>query len=315
MLIGLLDMNVAIWANKDSDYNRLNNHAILGGHFAPVRGGQFTPEMRGSVCAGKRGSICPEFPLGRFLSIDPLFKEYPFYSPYQYNSNTPIWIVDLLGLGDPLTVMQIRGNRASNLQGMVRNGGTRPHQGYDLAAAPGTSTLAVKNAIVHATGNSASYGNYITLRITNEDGTTSYAYYAHLDCIGVEDGQNVTEGQEIGTTGQTGNAQGQALSEAHLHFEYRSEPTPGLGLAGRLDPNDVLDTKFYSQDLNANQTNTGVIRVNQDGSRIAMNLDGTTIEMAPIQEIQMIQPRAVVVPQVNVQLELPTRVPVPNTQN
>lgn len=55
-------MNVAIWANKDSDYNRLNNHAILGGQFAPVRGGQFTPEMRGSVCAGKRGSICPEFP-------------------------------------------------------------------------------------------------------------------------------------------------------------------------------------------------------------------------------------------------------------
>ena len=62
MLIRLLDMNVAIWANKDSDYNRLNNHAILGGHFAPVRGGQFTPEKRGSVCAGKRGSICPEFP-------------------------------------------------------------------------------------------------------------------------------------------------------------------------------------------------------------------------------------------------------------
>ena len=61
-------MNVAIWANKDSDYNRLNNHAILGGHFAPVRGGQFTPETRGSVCPGRRGSICPEFPYGKMLS-------------------------------------------------------------------------------------------------------------------------------------------------------------------------------------------------------------------------------------------------------
>lgn len=35
--------------------------------------------------------------LGRFLSIDPLTKDYPWYSPYQFAGNKPIWAVDLDG--------------------------------------------------------------------------------------------------------------------------------------------------------------------------------------------------------------------------
>ncbi len=36
--------------------------------------------------------------LGRFLSLDPLFKGYPFYSPYQFAGNKPIQALDLDGL-------------------------------------------------------------------------------------------------------------------------------------------------------------------------------------------------------------------------
>jgi RHS repeat-associated protein len=36
--------------------------------------------------------------LGRFLSVDPLFRSYPFYSPYQFAGNMPIAAVDLDGL-------------------------------------------------------------------------------------------------------------------------------------------------------------------------------------------------------------------------
>ncbi|MCU0442738.1 MAG: hypothetical protein MUE96_10095 [Bacteroidia bacterium] len=36
--------------------------------------------------------------LGKFLSTDPLEKEYPFYTPYQFASNTPIMAVDVDGL-------------------------------------------------------------------------------------------------------------------------------------------------------------------------------------------------------------------------
>ena len=35
--------------------------------------------------------------VGRFLSVDPLISEYPYYTPYQYAGNKPIWFVDLDG--------------------------------------------------------------------------------------------------------------------------------------------------------------------------------------------------------------------------
>ena len=36
--------------------------------------------------------------LGRFLSMDPLFAGYPYYTPYQFAGNRPIWAIDLDGL-------------------------------------------------------------------------------------------------------------------------------------------------------------------------------------------------------------------------
>ncbi len=38
--------------------------------------------------------------LGRFLSVDPLSDKYPWYTPYQFAGNKPIWCVDLDGLED-----------------------------------------------------------------------------------------------------------------------------------------------------------------------------------------------------------------------
>ncbi len=36
--------------------------------------------------------------IGKFLSVDPLTKKYPFYTPYQFASNTPLMSVDIDGL-------------------------------------------------------------------------------------------------------------------------------------------------------------------------------------------------------------------------
>jgi RHS repeat-associated protein len=36
--------------------------------------------------------------LGKFLSVDPLTSSYPYYTPYQFAGNKPIWAVDLDGL-------------------------------------------------------------------------------------------------------------------------------------------------------------------------------------------------------------------------
>jgi RHS repeat-associated protein len=36
--------------------------------------------------------------IGKFLSVDPLADEYPWYTPYQFAGNMPIWAIDLDGL-------------------------------------------------------------------------------------------------------------------------------------------------------------------------------------------------------------------------
>jgi len=41
--------------------------------------------------------------IGKFLSVDPLFKSYPMLTPYQFASNMPIWAIDLDGLEAVIT--------------------------------------------------------------------------------------------------------------------------------------------------------------------------------------------------------------------
>ena len=45
--------------------------------------------------------------LGRFLSVDPLTSSYPWYTPYQFAGNTPIWAVDLDGLEEKIVTQSV----------------------------------------------------------------------------------------------------------------------------------------------------------------------------------------------------------------
>ncbi|MCB9251871.1 MAG: hypothetical protein H6605_05350 [Flavobacteriales bacterium] len=48
--------------------------------------------------------------LGRFLSVDPLTREYPWYSPYHFAGNMPIWATDIDGLEPRLASKSSNGN-------------------------------------------------------------------------------------------------------------------------------------------------------------------------------------------------------------
>lgn len=137
----------------------------------------------------------------------------------------------------PLNSNVIRRNSLGNTFGMVRNGGQRAHQGWDLLAYPGTRCYAVADGVV-TTGVSGDYGNFISLEFEHR-GRSLFAYYAHLSMAVARTGQRVSAGEWIGLTGNTGNASTMTGDDQHLHFEIRTIRQPGHGLGGRLSPKAV----------------------------------------------------------------------------
>lgn len=173
---------------------------------------------------------------------------------------------------DPLVEMQIRRNRASNLFGKVRNNSTKNHQGFDYYANQGTNIIAVADSVVDriVDPESGDYGKQLVLKLNR---CNYYAFYAHLSEITVKVGDVISKGDIIGKTGNTGNASTMKGDDQHLHFECRTSSNLGIGLVGRVSPNNIVSTKFYSQDdSKLNQSGLGVKKVNKDGNETLMNI-------------------------------------------
>jgi murein DD-endopeptidase MepM/ murein hydrolase activator NlpD len=89
------------------------------------------------------------------------------------------------------------------------------HNGIDLAASIGTPVHASLAGVVRGTGNTDatkgcySFGKWVYIQHANGLGTI----YAHLSEIDVSQGQQVSTGQLLGYSGETGYATG-----PHLHF-------------------------------------------------------------------------------------------------
>jgi murein DD-endopeptidase MepM/ murein hydrolase activator NlpD len=128
----------------------------------------------------------------------------------------------------------------SAMFGMVRNNGTRAHQGVDLAIGINHRIYAVEDGTVVQVRNQGDHGISLTIRMetSNPNLNGLFAFYSHLNRVDVKVGDKVKAGQIIGLTGNTGNARDMTTIEkgAHLHFEIRTQLSVGLGLAGRIDP-------------------------------------------------------------------------------
>jgi LysM repeat protein len=92
------------------------------------------------------------------------------------------------------------------------------HTGQDFIVPTGTPVHAVAAGTVVTAGWGGAYGNQVVLQ--HADGR--YTQYGHMSSLNVSAGQTVTEGQQIGVSGATGNATG-----PHLHFEARTTPDYG----------------------------------------------------------------------------------------
>lgn len=101
---------------------------------------------------------------------------------------------------------------------------TGKHTGIDLGADRGTKIKSAMTGTVTQVSTQGDYGNHI--RITKENVTT---LYAHCQDMYVQEGQEITEEQEIASVGSTGNSTG-----PHLHFEIRIDNNP-------INPAEIIE--------------------------------------------------------------------------
>ena len=87
------------------------------------------------------------------------------------------------------------------------------HKGIDIAYSRGTKVVSTADGkVIEKAFDANGYGNYIVVK--HKYGF--YTRYAHMDKVYVKEGQNVQQGEVIGTLGNTGLSTG-----PHLHYEVR----------------------------------------------------------------------------------------------
>jgi hypothetical protein len=138
------------------------------------------------------------------------------------------------------------------------------HRGIDYAPAAGTSIFAVAEGTVEridfSTG-SGSFGNSITIRHADSDGSQWRSLYAHMASRSpLSVGQRVDSGTYVGAVGASGDVTG-----PHLHIEIRQDgtaidPAPLINdapLAGGSMAISQADANLISQTIRSAQWYTG----------------------------------------------------------
>lgn len=120
--------------------------------------------------------------IGKFLSVDPLAKNYPFYTPYQFAGNAPIWAIDLDGLEQAVIVRWY--DNQNNYTGVtvfrIENVNDRPF-GANNFLFLNLSDNPTNNTAIRALGNATSMiGNrnsnssdFTTFILDNQQGSTT----------------------------------------------------------------------------------------------------------------------------------------------
>lgn len=103
-------------------------------------------------------------------------------------------------------------NRVNPVTGVLR-----PHTGTDVGASHGSPIWAAKGGKVIMAEYNGGYGNCVII----DHGNGVKTLYGHMSAILVSRGATVSQGQQIGRVGSTGNSTG-----PHLHYEILIDGTP-----------------------------------------------------------------------------------------
>lgn len=108
--------------------------------------------------------------------------------------------------------------RGAVVAGYGANVEGKRNDGIDISVPAGTPVKAAENGVVIYAGNGLKeLGNTVLVR--HDDGTVTV--YGHADALSVQRGQKVQRGQQLATSGMSGN-----VKRPMLHFEVRKDATP-----------------------------------------------------------------------------------------
>ena len=107
------------------------------------------------------------------------------------------------------------------------------HPALDLRQAEGSPVLSISSGIVIQVSNTPKGGINISIKHDKAKGYTSY--YAHLASASVKTGQAVKIGEQIGTVGGTGSANG----FPHLHIEIKLN-------GSHVNPHTIFNAPKYT---------------------------------------------------------------------
>ena len=144
----------------------------------------------------------------------------------------------------PLVSNVIRRNKPYNTFGRFPERASGVHWGWDFYAKAGTPCFAICDGTIDLvyghTSDTGSFGQVAVLKFMLAS-RTLYAAYCHLSGVVVTVGKRVSAGDQIGFTGNSGNAAHMRGLDEHLHFEIRTSgrPPPG-GEPFRISPLGVF---------------------------------------------------------------------------
>jgi murein DD-endopeptidase MepM/ murein hydrolase activator NlpD len=144
-----------------------------------------------------------------------------------------LWSKPFQQLGNSQVEASFADRRTYTYQG--REIDRQDHLGYDLATTSGAPVSAANDGIVLKAEFFGIYGNTVVL----DHGYGLLSLYGHLSNIGVNVGDTVTRGQEIGRTGATGLAGGD-----HLHFSIALDSV-------QVDPKEWWDPHWIADRVTA----------------------------------------------------------------
>lgn len=100
-------------------------------------------------------------------------------------------------------------------------GDIRMHTGIDIQAPNGSDCFAIGDGMVVSAGPNGAWGNTVTIDVGKaKDGKEITANYCHLEpgSFSIKAGDPVKRGQQIASTGCTGQTEG-----GHIHFEIKAD--------------------------------------------------------------------------------------------